>query len=315
MGRLLFILALLTLVGVIALAQTAPQPDLKITVITDHVDDSHDQVTIRFLNQSTHNLSFPRPEVRCAGYAGTILLEVLEQPPGSIYEGCDEGRDWPPPSIPELLKQAKTWVLLHPRESVDIGASVVGTLVISAASDRLHTRATFPLEQPGLYGLRAIYKGVSVTFEERQALQRAGHFVPIGDCESETVDLRVSAALVQLVNQGEYEAAYKSWMKLVDSSNEELSKNLEAQSGDAAVLDANRLASFFAQVGQFWQMRNVSDAVKFAADSASGFKQVAQLVKDGKFDEASAVLKSTQTNCAGCHEAHRVMVEESPEIK
>jgi hypothetical protein len=195
----LITIALFVLVGVKALGQSAPLPDLKITVITDHVDDSHDQVTIRFLNQSTHNLSFPRPEVGCAGYAGTILLEVLEQPPGSIYAGCDEGRDWPPPSIPELLKRAKTWVFLHPRESVDIEASVVETQVISEASYRLHTHATFELEQPGLYGLRAIYNGVSFTFEQRQALQRAGYFLPSGDYESETADLRVSAALVEFV--------------------------------------------------------------------------------------------------------------------
>ena len=45
--------------------------------------------------------------------------------------------------------------------------------------------------------------------------------------------------------------------------------------------------------------------MKFAADAQNGFKNVAQLAAAGKIDEAADATKMAQTNCAGCHMAHR----------
>jgi mono/diheme cytochrome c family protein len=84
-----------------------------------------------------------------------------------------------------------------------------------------------------------------------------------------------------------------------------LNKNLTAKAGDAAVMDAKTLADNFTKVAAYWQTKNVSDAVKFAQDAKAGFAQAADLAAAGKFDDASAAVKTAQTNCAGCHMAHR----------
>lgn len=117
----------------------------------------------------------------------------------------------------------------------------------------------------------------------------------------------VLVATLVAVARAQEEADYKNWMKQVNDANGSLRKELKAKTGDAASDDASKLAGILGQVGQFWQTRNADDAVKFAADAASGFKQVADFASAGKFDEASAVLKSTQANCSGCHKAHRAV--------
>ena len=114
----------------------------------------------------------------------------------------------------------------------------------------------------------------------------------------------LSAALVIAV-RAQDDADYANWMKQAEKANGSLRKELDAKAGDVAAADASKLAGIFDQVGQFWQDRKADDAVKFSTDASSGFRQVSALASAAKFDEASAVLKSTQANCAGCHKAHR----------
>lgn len=101
------------------------------------------------------------------------------------------------------------------------------------------------------------------------------------------------------------DAAYQQWMKTVGPTMASLNKNLTAKSGDAAVADAKTLQGIFGQVHDYWQGKKVDDAVKFSADAQAGFKQVSDLAAAGKFDEASAAVKTAQANCGGCHMAHR----------
>jgi hypothetical protein len=101
------------------------------------------------------------------------------------------------------------------------------------------------------------------------------------------------------------ETEYQSWMKSNNAVVSDLSKNLAAKAGDAAAMDARTLQENMAKVMIFWQSRNVSDAARFALDTKYGFAQVALLASQGNFDDASAALKMTQANCAGCHMAHR----------
>jgi mono/diheme cytochrome c family protein len=98
---------------------------------------------------------------------------------------------------------------------------------------------------------------------------------------------------------------YQNWMKSNATLVTDLNKNLTAKSGDAAVMDAKTLEENMAKVLIYWQTRDVSDGVRFSLDTKYGFAQVALLASQGKFDEASAALKTTQANCAGCHMAHR----------
>jgi cytochrome c556 len=101
------------------------------------------------------------------------------------------------------------------------------------------------------------------------------------------------------------DADYSGWMKAVAATNGALGKDLAAKSGDAAAADAKKLADLFGQVHDYWQKKGTDDAVKFAADAQSGFKQVADLAAAGKIDDANAAVKTTAANCAGCHMAHR----------
>jgi hypothetical protein len=101
------------------------------------------------------------------------------------------------------------------------------------------------------------------------------------------------------------DADYQSLMKSNGATVASLRKNLDAKAGDAAAADAKTLQDNFGKVSAYWQKKNVSDAMKFAADAQNGFKNVAQLAAAGKFDEAADATKMAQTNCAGCHMAHR----------
>jgi hypothetical protein len=202
--RLMCAAALVALLVAAAFAQTTPPPDLKIAVLTEKVNDTSDQVTIHFLNQSTHNLSFPRPTISCAGLPREVVIEVfiVDASPPKYADSCDEARDWPPPSVAEILEQAKSWLLLHPRESVDVGAEALGAggrLYRSEEAYSRHTSSALKIEEPGLYKVSAVYHADFLTSEQRQALQHAGYFVPSGDYESDRVDLRISAALVEFL--------------------------------------------------------------------------------------------------------------------
>jgi mono/diheme cytochrome c family protein len=101
------------------------------------------------------------------------------------------------------------------------------------------------------------------------------------------------------------DADYQKWMKTTAATAGSLRKNLEAKNGDGAASDAKKLQEVFQQVHDFWQKKGVDDATKFAMDAGSGFKEVSELASAGKFDDASAALKKTMSNCAGCHGAHR----------
>ena len=119
------------------------------------------------------------------------------------------------------------------------------------------------------------------------------------------VYLVVCTLLLSIAVWAQNDADYQSWMKSNGAAVASLGKNLTAKAGDAAAMDAKTLQDNFTKVAAYWQSKNVSDAVKFAQDAKSGFAQVAELASAGKFDDASAAMKMTQANCAGCHMAHR----------
>lgn len=119
------------------------------------------------------------------------------------------------------------------------------------------------------------------------------------------LSLVVCTLLLGVVAWAQSDADYQSLMKSTGATAASLNKNLTAKAGDASAMDAKTLQDNMTKVAAYWQAKNVSDAVMFAQDAKSGFAQVAELASAGKFDEASAAMKMTQTNCAGCHMAHR----------
>jgi mono/diheme cytochrome c family protein len=100
-------------------------------------------------------------------------------------------------------------------------------------------------------------------------------------------------------------AEYQSWMKSNAATVADLNKSLTAKDGAMAHVDIRKLQENLAMVMAYWQSREVNDAVRFALDGTYGLAQVDVLAGQGKFDEAAAALKTTQTVCANCHMAHR----------
>ncbi len=101
------------------------------------------------------------------------------------------------------------------------------------------------------------------------------------------------------------DSEYQGWMKAVGATSGSLRKNLQAKNGDAAAADAKKLQEIFGHVHNYWNDKHVDDAMKFAMAASSGFGDVADQSTAGKFDEAAATLKTTSSNCGGCHNAHR----------
>ena len=104
---------------------------------------------------------------------------------------------------------------------------------------------------------------------------------------------------------GQSDADYSSWMKTVGATSGSLRKSLDAKNKDAAVTDARRLQETFKQVHDYWQKKNVEDAMKLAMDAENAFKDVADQTAADKFEDAAASLRKASATCAGCHTAHR----------
>ena len=101
------------------------------------------------------------------------------------------------------------------------------------------------------------------------------------------------------------DADYSSWMKTVGATSGSLRKNLDAKNKDASVSDARKLQETFKQVHDYWHKKNAEDAMKFAMDAESGFKDVADQAAAEKFEDAAASLRKASATCGGCHTAHR----------
>jgi cytochrome c553 len=130
-----------------------------------------------------------------------------------------------------------------------------------------------------------------------------------------TVLFAVSVAALAVAVFGQDETDYQKWMKTIGATSGSLRKNLEAKNADGASTDAKKLQESFDQVHDFWRKKSVDDATKFAMDARDGFRDIAQQASAGKFDDASASLKTTAANCAGCHKTHREKTNEGWKIK
>ena len=67
------------------------------------------------------------------------------------------------------------------------------------------------------------------------------------------------------------EAEFQEWMETISQTVGSMALNLQDKAGDAAVSDAKKLQELFGRVYAFFQEKNVSSAMKFAADTQSGF--------------------------------------------
>lgn len=104
---------------------------------------------------------------------------------------------------------------------------------------------------------------------------------------------------------------YQNWMKSNAAIMADLNKSLTGKATGPAATDVRTLRENLAKVAIYWRVRNISDGPKFALDADNGLAKVGQLAAEGKFDEASATVKTVQASCAGCHMAHREQAADS----
>ena len=98
---------------------------------------------------------------------------------------------------------------------------------------------------------------------------------------------------------------YQGWMKTTGATMGSLNKKIAAKDGAGAAADAEKLEATFKQVEEFWKKRGADDAVNFAMKAQMAAAAVATAATAGNLDQAAAQVKSLQSNCAGCHMAHR----------
>lgn len=101
------------------------------------------------------------------------------------------------------------------------------------------------------------------------------------------------------------DADYQTWMKTIGATMGSMNKKIAAKDAGAAS-DADKLESTFKEVEGFWKQRGgADDAVTFAMKARTAAADVAKAANAGNWDEAAAQAKSLQSNCGGCHRAHR----------
>jgi hypothetical protein len=103
---------------------------------------------------------------------------------------------------------------------------------------------------------------------------------------------------------------YQMWMKTNIATAQALPKDIAAKDGKAVSADGQKLDGILKQVEDFWQKRNVPDAVNFAKQAQLAAEAISKAGDAGNLDQATAEIKNLQANCMGCHMAHR---ERTPE--
>ena len=109
---------------------------------------------------------------------------------------------------------------------------------------------------------------------------------------------------------------YQGYMKTVQGTVGSLRKNIDGKMNDMAASDAQKLADTFKQVEAYWTKRGgADDAVNFARQAGAAAGAAAKAASAGNMEQAAAEMKNMQSNCGGCHTAHREKAPEGFKIK
>jgi hypothetical protein len=127
--------------------------------------------------------------------------------------------------------------------------------------------------------------------------------------------MAVVTTLVVVGALAQGDSDYQGWMKTTGATMGSMNKKIAAKDGAGAAADAEKLQATFKQVEEFWKKRGADDAVNFAMKAQMAAAAVATAATAGNLDEAAAQVKSLQSNCAGCHMAHREGTPGSFKIK
>jgi len=130
------------------------------------------------------------------------------------------------------------------------------------------------------------------------------------------ITLISTIALLAVNAMAQSDSEFQAWMKTAGATMGSLNKNIAAKDGAMATADAEKLAATFKQVEDFWKQRSgADDAVNFAIKAQAAATTIGKDVSAGNFDQAPADVKALQSNCGGCHMAHREGTAGSFKIK
>ena len=77
------------------------------------------------------------------------------------------------------------------------------------------------------------------------------------------------------------EGSYEEWMHTV-CDKVAFARNIEAKNGNAATADGNELQEVFRKAHDFWNAKNIPDAMRFSLAAQGGFRQVATAAAGGQ---------------------------------
>jgi len=99
--------------------------------------------------------------------------------------------------------------------------------------------------------------------------------------------------------------SYAATMKMVSNSAQAVRRAVTENALADAGKDSRQLEQLFAGVGTFWEGRKTDDAVKFAKAASAAAAALTAAASANDAAKAAAAVKTLDTQCAGCHKAHR----------
>jgi len=99
-------------------------------------------------------------------------------------------------------------------------------------------------------------------------------------------------------------AAHKAWMNDAADVQDELREQLAAKSSAKAADAATKMEALMAQTQTYWAAKHQDDIVRIAQDARALAKQIADLSKASRFDQANEAFNRMNARCNACHDLH-----------
>jgi len=98
---------------------------------------------------------------------------------------------------------------------------------------------------------------------------------------------------------------YTQVMKEIAPTFQSLKKNLDSNSAEAAVQDADKLQGLFKETESFWAKFNTKDAMDYAKRAQKAFGEVSAKAKANDMKAAQTAYGTVGSVCGDCHFSHR----------
>jgi cytochrome c556 len=98
---------------------------------------------------------------------------------------------------------------------------------------------------------------------------------------------------------------YTQLMKEIAPTFASLKKNLDSNSAEAAVQDAEKLEGLFKETEEFWAQFNTKDAVDHARNAQKAFAEISAKARGNDMKAAQKAYGTIPSICGDCHFSHR----------